>query len=659
MRSRNLVRPFVALLTLGTWIASGEAYAQEAESPALLALDSLLNVQISTASKYDQTMREAPASVSVITAEDIERFGYRTLAEALVNEPGFYGSNDRNYFYLGMRGFSRPTDYNDRALLLLNGHRWNETFYGSAFLGTGFGISLNAVERIEIVRGPGSALYGSNAMFAVINVITKDGNTVDGLDVRGIAGSYGLRSTTATFGHSSSSGWDFIVTGALSDADGQDLYFPEFDNPQSNSGMAESLDWLRSYGGFAKVSYRGLTFSALATSRRKGVPTAPWEATFNADTRTRDDRAFLELKLDHTLGVGKVIQIRGFYDTYSYEGIYPYEPVDGGLYIDGNDNSWLGGEVRLNWDLSPNNRLTFGTELQHGRRANFLAQTDEWGVGTVGNWPFSVFSLYAQDEMQLIENLILSLGLRADHYTSWGTAVTPRAALVFFPASATALKLLYGQAYRAPDLWELHYEEEDWFETNPDLGAENIRTLEFVWEQRLAAGLFGAISLYNYRMSNLIDEVWTSPIGHYENMSQVTTNGLEAVLKGRFGPGFSGFASYTFQSAKNAGSTAYLSNSPRHLLRTGASYPVFPHFVAAINVSYDHGRKTVYRADTDSYWLTNLNFTTTDLWKHARISFKVINLFDTTYRTPGGFEHAQQGIVQDGRNFRLTFGLLF
>ncbi len=149
----------------------GLVLAQQDESGNRdFSLDSLLNIKISTAAKYEQTSREAPASVTIISSEDIERFGYRTLDEVLMTVRGFYTSYDRNYSYVGIRGFSRPTDYNDRVLLLINGHTTNENFYGSAFIGTDLALNLEAVDRIEIVRGPGSALYGTGAMFAVINI---------------------------------------------------------------------------------------------------------------------------------------------------------------------------------------------------------------------------------------------------------------------------------------------------------------------------------------------------------------------------------------------------------------------------------------------------------------------------------------------------------
>ena len=151
----------------------------------VLSLDSLLNTKISSAAKYQQTISEAASSVTIITAEDIQRHGYQTLPEALAATRGFYLSYDRNYAFLGARGFSRPSDYNNRILLLVDGNATNEGIFGGAPVGTDLGVPLSSLERIEIVRGPGSALYGTGAIFAVVNLVTKPADAASGRPRRG------------------------------------------------------------------------------------------------------------------------------------------------------------------------------------------------------------------------------------------------------------------------------------------------------------------------------------------------------------------------------------------------------------------------------------------------------------------------------------------
>jgi len=217
-------------------------------------LDSLLNTEISaaakykqassaapTAAKYAQHISEAPASITIITSEDIERHGYRTLEEVFMSVRGFYVSNDRNYSYIGVRGFSRPTDWNNRILLLINGHTVNESVYGSAFFGTEFALSLDSIERIEIVRGPNSALYGTSAMFAVVNIITKNGNALDSARASAMIGSYHRLIGSTAFGKEFGNGLDISFSGLWGDIKGQDHYYEEYDDPSANDGVAEGL----------------------------------------------------------------------------------------------------------------------------------------------------------------------------------------------------------------------------------------------------------------------------------------------------------------------------------------------------------------------------------------------------------------------------------
>src|SRR4029079_6221838 len=116
-------------------------------------------------------------------AEEIARYGYRTLAEILRGVRGMYVSDDRNFSLLGMRGFSKPGDYNSRILLLVNGHRVNDNVFGQAEIGAEFGIDPAMFEGVEIIRGPASSIYGDSAFFGVVNVITRSGGSLGGASI--------------------------------------------------------------------------------------------------------------------------------------------------------------------------------------------------------------------------------------------------------------------------------------------------------------------------------------------------------------------------------------------------------------------------------------------------------------------------------------------
>ena len=628
-----------------------------------VSLDSLLDVKISSASKYEQTASQAPASVTIITAEDIERYGYQTLDEVLMSVRGFYISNDRNYAYVGVRGFGRPTDYNNRILLLINGHSMNENVYGSALIGSEFGLSLNMIERIEIVRGPGSALYGTNAMFAVMNIITKKGSTVDGLKVTAEIGSYGSRQSTIRLGQEFDNGMEVFLSAMFSDVKGQDLYFQEYDGPSTNDGFATGLDWDKPRGIFATMKTGEFTFQGGISSREKGIPTGSYMTVFNDPaSKTYDERAFLESKYDHDFDADKNVMMRVFFDRYYYGGTYPYTDD---LQFDATNNHVVGSELQLRWDIRSNNRLIIGTEYRNNYSADYRLWNNTFSYFDQ-NFPFFNVTMYLQDEFQVREDLALLFGLHWDKYSTVEGVVTPRGAVIYNPFHSSTLKLLYGEAYRTPNVYEMHYEDSlAGMKANPDLQPERIRTVEVILEQRLSKGLSGSISIYENSMSNLIDPSMDliDSLLVFKNIGEVKGIGMEFELNLRHNSGMSGYASYAIQRSENAITGQHLTNSPSHLGRLGIVYPFLQHFSLGVQFNYESERTTVYGSTTDPVFLTSLNFlikpqlksenNISKVLNHLQCSLHLRNLFDAGYETPGGLEHQQPAIAQNRRNMSI------
>ena len=195
------------------------------------------------ASKCEQKVTEAPASVTIITAEEIQRYGYHTLADILRGARGFYTSNDRNFSYAGVRGFSRPGDFNTRLLILVDGFRTNDGVYNTGPIDREFPVDVDLIDRVEIARGPSASLYGTSAFFGVVNVITKSGRQLGGAQLSGSLGSFDAGAGRVTYGDRFSNGADVIISGTLSDSDGQDLFFPQY--ADVNGGVATGLDYER------------------------------------------------------------------------------------------------------------------------------------------------------------------------------------------------------------------------------------------------------------------------------------------------------------------------------------------------------------------------------------------------------------------------------
>ena len=640
------------LLSLG-FAPSACIWAQEQDIEEI-SIESLLDVPVSAAAKYEQTTREAPASVSVITAEDISRYGYRTLSDALGSVPGFYGSYDRNYAYVGVRGFSRPSDYNNRLLILVNGYSTNEYSTGGALAGTGLALDLDVVERIEVVRGPGSALYGTSAMFAVVNVITKDVQALEGLRATATTGSFGYREGSLSFGKTFDNDLQIALSGLLGDVRSQDFYFEDENDPEAGSGLAKEMDGDRYYGFTGTASYKRFTLTTQRMSRKKGIPNGAWETFLNSGAWTRDNRTFAGLHYEQPLGVGRSLFVRTHFDEYTYQGLYPY--LDEGEAIESFEDAStrrVGSDIRFQWDTGPGNRLVLGSEYQYHFHNSYI-YWDEYETYVDFDVPSSSFSFYVQDEYQVLRNLAVTVGLRHDRYTDVGGATTPRLAFVFAPFRYSTLKLLYGEAFRTPSAYELYYNDPpNDLKRSAGLKPERIRTSELVWEQTVNRFLSGSVSLYRYSMQDLIDTV-TDPADsllQFQNVDQATAHGLEASLQARFTPALHGYASYSLQHAHTVGEQETLSNSPTHLAKGGLVFPLPWRWSAATELRYESRRRTVNETSTAPFVLANLSVHTRRFFDRLQLSGHVRNLLGTSYALPGGYEHHQDAIAQDGRSF--------
>lgn len=619
------------------------------------SLDDLLSLKVSTASFHSQLVSEAPASVSIVSAEEIRRFGFRTLAELLSYVRGFYCTDDRNYSYVGVRGFGRPTDYNNRVLLLWNGHVLNDNVYSSAALGNDFALNMSSIERVEVVRGPGSPLYGSNAMFAVINVISKTGNDLRGLSVEGEYGTFETARGSVLWGTRATEDIDVAVSGSWLDSRGADLYYPEYDTPETGDGIVRRMDWEQAYGFSGRIAVGSFMAQGIFSMRRKGIPTGSYESIFG-DTRanTADSRWGAVLGYDFEPAVGLRVQSRASFDGYDYTGVYPYET----LLYDGNRGRWWGGKVQAQWDVFPFNRLDAGVEVRSHSRADYRIWTSE-GYDYDYDAPYEVTSVFAQNTYQMFTNLSLSAAVRVDRHSIAGWMTSPRATVIYNPFTQSTVKLLYGEAFRPPSISELYYEEAGVQKSNPSLLAERIRSLELSVDQRLADNIHGSVSFYQYTIRNLIDLLTDESDGllQSQNRGVSRARGAEAEVLLQHPQGHLVSTGVSVQYASDLQSGLELTNSPRIAFRLASSVSFGPRLIASVQALYETSRVTVRDVRTDPYLLVHFTMNARLVDDMLETTLLVRNLFNSVYAYPGGFEHRQAAIPQDGRTVALRVNL--
>jgi iron complex outermembrane receptor protein len=635
-------------------------------SPDISSLEQLMSTEVTTvtgASKYQQELTDAPASISIVTSDDIRIGGYRTLAEILNRVRGFYTTYNRAYSFVGLRGFSPLGDYGTRLLVLVDGHRLNDAVFEQATLGSDFPVDIDLIDRVEVIRGPGSSLYGTNAFLAVINVITRNGGELKGGELSASGGSFNSWTGRVTGGSKLSNGVDLLISASYRDSAGkQSLSFPEY--AATNNGIAQGLDGETSWDLLTKVVWRDLSLMLLHQNRDKNIPTASFSSIFNDPGEKSSDRHTLAGLSYSGHGAWANLNARLTYNRYEYDGDYPLD--NAGLRTLNRDESvaeWIGSDLYAS-RLIGSHLLTAGME----HRWQFTEHQRNFDVTPTAtmilddNHRNVIQGYYLQDEYHILENFILNAGLRYDHYDNFGGTTNPRAALIWKPQNSTVLRLSYGEAFRAPNAYELYYSDQVGIKGNLSLKPEKIRTIELGWEQFFGNNLKTTAIAYYSRINDLLEQS-IDPIDNlavFKNQSRLEMKGIELQTESKWENGFSGRVSYCYQESKKQDSSQALANSPGTLVKVSLTAPLpLKKSFATLETLYTSSRLNTADERITGAAIVNLTLFSRDLLEGLDLSASVYNLFDTRYAVPTGSEQTNslsetlRSIQQDGITFRI------
>lgn len=659
-RIRVIIRAFLIIGALLATPSRAPAAAAESDDDAF----SLMREQMVTGvSKRPLPLSETPSSVTVIPAAEIRAMGYQTLGEALRWVRGLFVTYDRNYTYLGVRGLQRPGDYNNKVLLTLDGHATNGAVYGDAAFGHELGLDLEQVERIEVVRGPGSALYGSYAALAVVNVVTRRPRSESGASHDLRAGGEGMWRGRASMASALPGGPEWNASLSWLQARGADLYFPEFD-PSRESGRAIGLDGERALSFFGTAEWGAARLAVKLNQREKTIPTASYGTRFgDGRNRTWDGHDFVELSATRRVSAALEMSGRTYWDGTRYHGQYIYEfepdptPV---INRDRGDADVFGAEWSAQWAAAPLQALTLGLEFQHLLRAHMK------NVDLSPAWTYydhtvtgNLFGAYLQDEFRLGRRLIFTAGARLDHDSRYQPVVSPRADLVWTLRPGTRLKLLGGSAFRAPSPFESEPLLANLLPGTRRLRPERVATYEGTLEHE--SGPFTtSLTAYSNYVRDLIDLVEVDENGNmrYENRDRARARGVEGELRVVADAATRARLALAWQRSEDVDTGAELTNSPRwnaHLL----VYRSLPgeRTTLGAGARYLSPRLTLARGRTAAVVVCDARLGR-QVAPGLTAGFEVRNLFDALYGDPGSMEHVQDQIEQDSRTFFVTLTYL-
>jgi len=640
-----------------------------------LSLEDLLEVKVESvtaASKRTQLTTDAPASVTVVDREQIRRLGYQTLGDILRGVRGFYVSYDRNYAYLGTRGFGRPGDYNSRLLFLVNGQRTNDGLTEGSLIESGAIVDVDLIERVEVVRGPGSAMYGSSAFFGVVNIITRDPKTFHAGEASFEGGSPGYYKGRFSLGHHYDNEVEFLVSGTWMSRSGwESLYYSEFDTPPDSTGRANGIDAEEAQSAFGRLAWKGISLEIGYVNRLKQLPTAAYGTIFGDHrAETTDMLAYGRLRLEHQFEneielVANVALNQNDYDgRYPYDDAAPFFPGVPFLQYDDYRSRWVGEELLLRRGFWDRLTLTAGFEgrqnfqqnqFTYSRDPDFQLQSDRRST--------SLWGAYAEADWKALDSLSFTVGGRYDQYSFGPDSWNPRIAGIWKALPETTFKLVYGTAFRAPSAYELFYSDVNLSnKANPSLMPESIRTYEAILEQQLGKHARISLSVYRFEAEDLISQVVdpTDDLLVYRNIDSARGQGVEAEFDGHFGNGWRTRIGYALQESEDDNTGMRLSNSPRHLVQGQLIVPLWDdRLTAAIEGRYISHRHAGEDTVSDPQFVLNLTLFTYRWVNGLELSASVYNLLDRRYSDPAGSELAQRLIEQDGRTFRVKLTYAF
>ncbi len=640
--------------------------------------------EVAAASRASESLRDAPASVSLIGSREIAAFGYTGTADALQGTRGIYFTNDLTYHVVGMRGYAPFSQFGNRTLVLVDGHAINDSWAEASFHEFELSSDLFGYDRIELVRGPTSVVYGSGAFQGVVSLVSPEikdtfatsrvgmGAADDGV-VRGYAH---VRQATENGG----------VQASVASVQGQPRTFVSpIREAAGDESVARRVGATEAYTARLNAVWHDFTWYSLFHSRDRQTPTAAYETIFG-DPRTHesDTRAFGDLRHRLALGETAALENRVFVDYYGFLGQFAYPRADGGVSTDRFDGVWTGFESRLELQLFDGATWTTGIEavrhVLHRTRGE-----DEDGPTTNIDAPFWKTALSTSLRYDLNPRISFWAGARYDLWSfdslpdpdgvpADGAVIqnaNPRVVALLRPIESGTLKVIGARGFRAPSVYELTYNDAGRTQIpSPALTPESIWSAELEYSQRLFEQFDGIVATYAQQIRNRIEAQgagdMVDPL-HYENLDEkLWSGGLDFELRRPFFHGWMASAVFSYQRTRpgTVGSLfeagANVPNSPR----TGAALKLVVPIIArslrlANRVVFEGPRIDRDGQQTTSAVKWDLVFSGEATPLALRWSFGVRNLLDWQIEHPVGDEILDPRIAQAGRTFAADIAFIF
>lgn len=638
-------------------LAQEELTPMEIASLMNLELEELMNIKIVSASKVAQKVLEAPSSVTVFSRQELLAMGITSIEELLNFVPGFQSTREVIYnqgYRVVSRGQSTPqTSYN--ILFMIDGERLNTDVTGGA-LGLNHFITLANVKQVEVIRGPGSALYGTGAFTGIVNIITM----TEGNEVFVSGGNLKSQEAYTNLSHQYAD-WKISLFARHFEDDGQAYRGTYLANDPSTTS---AYDPRRGDDAYLTVDWRERLSLKFRHTERHLDDFLDGRNVFFAGINYFDSQQQgLSLKYQLLNTAEGKVTVYGNYSTAELEQASGNRNKNNTIQETSvaKEYEWRFG-VDGNYRLSTHHELLAGLEWRrptvtkrHFFNRDFV--TGEMVDSLDDREPErEILGVYLQDQYRVNETLEATMGMRYDRYSDFGSTTNPRLALVYAATPVTKFKLMYGQAFRAPSFqqfWTIRL-------GNPDLRPETVKTAEFAWTQQYSK-VQTTLTYFRSRTKDRIDTVLKPPATRiFANISSLDTEGWELEASTKLDKLFMRLA-YTYLTK----TVERPQNVSKQMLSAIANYQEGPwnfnvngyyHSEMEQDILTTGGGTTLFTMAGYWVWNSALRYN----WnKHLTVVGRIHNLADTEFASPTKTPSFTEGLPNRGRAYSLGIEVQF
>ncbi|MBF0560262.1 MAG: TonB-dependent receptor [Nitrospirae bacterium] len=623
-------------------------------------LEELVDVDVTLTTGTPKSLKQAPSVATVITAKDIEAMGATTLDQILETVPGFHVQPSATNIFTSIwviRGVY--SQLNSQVLLLVDGQPLRQNQKGDK--PDGFRMPVSMISRIEIIRGPGSAMLGADAFAGAVNIITKDSKEIDGTIAGTRVGSFGSYDMWAQHG-GTYNGWDIAIGAEYSKGDGDNKRVIDKDALGSRppSLAPGPLDThYETFNSTLSVHKEKFTFNLnnawmIDNGLGAGISNILNGGKSNVDNYSllgslsyKEPNLFQDFDLTSTISGSYIFTDNTYYfypDNFLNRiGNPGTKELSGGFDVTGDYKRFASHKIRLFVGLTDYTIETFqhknygpGVPVQGGP----LVDISDMPYVFMKDQHRLLFYSGIQDEWAFAKGWELTAGVRYDDYSDFGDAVSPRVALVWNTTADLVTKVMYGRAFRPPSFGELHYQNNPTVLGNINLKPETIDTYEVAFDYRPHHDLRLGLNLFDYHINGLIDYVADPPPATTktaQNAHNQTGRGCEVEADWIATDTLRLRANFSYQRSTYSDTGTVVPDVPAMKFYANAHWKFMPKWSLDSQYLWVGDRHRAVgdaRPHISDYDLVNLTLRRKKIADHVDVAFAVRNLFNRDAREP-------------------------